>query len=238
MSQLDSLWEYQQTELELAKLKKDMKSSAAYQKRGKLHKLLVEQQELINGYEAEIREHTEQIASMETQLNTLLHDYDLENSELEIMQNDEESTAEELTEARKSIEKLVGRINGLNRELSKLIAWCDEISDSVTKTYAKAARAKRDYDAVRTVCDAEKDSFMPKIDALTKELEEKEKTIPPELFERYRSLKKNYLTPVARVVNDQCGGCYMMLSSVQLKKVAAGNQVIQCENCGRLLFMK
>ncbi len=237
MSQLDCLWEYQQTELELAKLKKDMKSSAAYQKRGKLYKLLVEQQEIINGYETEIKEHTEQIASMESQLNSLLHDYDLENSELEIMQNDDESTAEELTEARKSIEKLVGRINGLNRELSKLIAWCDEISDSVTKTYAKASRAKRDYDAVRTVCDAEKDSFMPKIDALTKQLEQQEAKIPPELMNRYKSLKKNYLTPIAKVINGQCGGCYMMLSSVQEKKVAAGNQIIQCENCGRLLFM-
>lgn len=237
MSQLDCLWEYQQTELELAKLKKDMKSSTAYQKRGKLYKLLVEQQEIINGYEAEIKEHTEQIASMEAQLNTLLHDYDLENSELEIMQNDEESTAEELTEARKSIEKLVGRINGLNKELTKLIAWCDEISDSVTKTYAKAAHAKRDYDAVRTVCDAEKDSYMPKIDALTKELEQKQAKVPPELMQRYLNLKKNYVTPVAKVVNGQCGGCYMMLSSVQEKKVAAGNTIIQCENCGRLLFM-
>ena len=122
-------------------------------------------------------------------------------------------------------------------ELTKLIAWCDEISDSVTKTYAKASRAKRDYDAVRTVCDAEKDSFMPKIEALTKELEEKKAKIPPELMQRYQNLKKNYLTPVAKVINGQCGGCYMMLSSVQEKRVASGNAIIQCENCGRLLFM-
>lgn len=237
MSQLDSLWEYQQTELELAKLKKEMKSSTAYQKRGKLYKLLVEQQDIINGYEAEIKSHTEQIASMDSQLSSLLHDYDLENSELEIMQNDEESTAEELTEARKSIEKLVARINELNRELTKLVSWCDEITDQIGKTYQKASRAKRDYDAIRTVCDAEKDSFMPKIDALTKELEVKKAKIPPELMKRYENLKKNYASPVAKVINGQCGGCYMMLSSVQEKRVASGNAIIQCENCGRLLFM-
>ena len=148
-----------------------------------------------------------------------------------------QSLSANLDEARRAIEKLVGRINGLNRELTKLIAWCDEISDSVTKTYAKASRAKRDYDAVRTVCDAEKDSFMPKIEALTKDLEEKKAKIPPELMQRYQNLKKNYLTPVAKVINGQCGGCYMMLSSVQEKRVASGNAIIQCENCGRLLFM-
>ena len=237
MSQLDCLWDYQNAELELAKLNKEMKSSPAYQKRSKLYKLLVEQQNIITGYEAEIKEHTEQIESAETQLANLLHDYELENSELETMQNDAESTAEELTEARKSIEKLVGRINGLNKELSKLLAWCDEISDSINKTYAKAGRAKKDYDAIRTVCDAERDSYMPKIDALTKELEAKKAKIPPELMKRYETIKKNHATPVAKVINGQCGGCYMMLSSVAEKRVAAGNAIVQCENCGRLLFM-
>lgn len=237
MSQLDSLWEYQNTELELAKLNKEMKSSPAYQKRSKLYKLLVEQQEIINGYEAEISGHTEQIASMETQLSGLMHDYELENSELEIMQNDAESTAEELTEARKSIEKLVGKINALNKELSKLLAWCDETSEAITKTYSKAGRAKKDYDAIRTVCDAEKDSFQPKIEALQKELAEKKAKIPPELMKRYEAIRKNHATPVAKVINGQCGGCYMMLSSVAERRVAAGNAIVQCENCGRLLFM-
>ena len=38
-------------------------------------------------------------------LDALLKRYDLEKSELDIMENDEESTAAELTEAKKSIEK-------------------------------------------------------------------------------------------------------------------------------------
>lgn len=237
MSQLDTLWEYQNTELELAKLNKEMKSSPAYQKRSKLYKLLVEQQEIIKKYEADIDEHSKSIAVMESQIEELLHDYELENSELSAMESDEEVTAPELTEARKSIEKLVGRINGLNKELAKVIEWCEGISEQITNTYSKAGRAKKDYDAVRTVCDAEKDSFAPKLEVLQKKLEEQKAKIPPDLMKRYETLKKNYATPIAKVVNGQCGGCYMMLSSVQEKRVAAGNAVIQCENCGRLLFM-
>lgn len=237
MSQLDALWEFQQAELELAKLTKEMKSSPAYQKRGRLHKVLVEHQERIKGYETQIGEYTEQIASLEAQLAALTHDLELETSELESMQQDEAVTAAELTESRRAIERLVGKVNALNRELTKLSAACDELVEAIGKTYSEAARAKRDYDAVRTVCDAEKDSYQPKIDALTKEIEERKAKIPPDLMKRYERLKKNYQQPIAKVVNGQCGGCYMMLSSVAEKRVAAGAAIVQCENCGRLLIM-
>ena len=43
MGQLNKLWEYQQAELELAKLNKEMHSSPNYQKRIKLQKVLREQ---------------------------------------------------------------------------------------------------------------------------------------------------------------------------------------------------
>lgn len=44
MNKLDALWEYQQAELALARLKREMKSSPSYQKRTKLHNFLAEQQ--------------------------------------------------------------------------------------------------------------------------------------------------------------------------------------------------
>ncbi|MBQ7060524.1 MAG: hypothetical protein IJM85_01945 [Clostridia bacterium] len=238
MSRLNDLWEYQSRELQLLKLTKEMKSSPAYQKKTKLHKILTDHQNRIHEYEEELKSHTEQIAALETQLSQQLHEYELENSELETMQQDEEVTAEELTESRKSIEKLCGRINALNRDLTKLIAWCEEITQNITKTFSDAKRAKLDYDAVRTVCDAEKENFAPKINELKKELEERKASIPPELMKEYEALRKNYSMPVAKVASGQCTGCYMKLSSVVEKRVASGSAIVRCENCGRLLFME
>ena len=237
MSQLDSLWEYQQIDLELTRLNKELRSSPAYQKRSRLHKVLVEQKEKLAGYEATLQEHAELIASLEEQLAACLHDYELELSELDSMENDEETTSQEVVEARKSIERLSARVNSLTRELNKLSAWCTEITEAVTKTYAEGGRAKRDYDALRTACDAEKESYQPKIDALTKELEEKKAAIPPELLKRYERIKKNYPEPIAKVINGQCSGCHMGLSSVAEKRVAAGIAIVTCENCGRLLII-
>lgn len=238
MSQLDKLWEYQQAELELAKLNKEMHSSPNYQKRSKLQKVLREQMDVINGFETELETRSAQLSSMQAQLENLLHDYDLEKSELDVMETDEEATPEELTESKKAIEKLVGRINALSRELNALVESCDKLAESINTTYAKAGKAKRDFDAVRTVCDEEKEGFAPKIDELSKKLDAIRSDIPDELFETYSTFKKNHIAPIAPLSNGRCGGCHMALPAVVEKRVQAGNTIVRCENCGRILFCR
>lgn len=238
MSQLDKLWEYQQADLELAKLNKEMHSSPNYQKRSKLQKLLREQRDVINGFETELESHTSQLAAAQSQLDSLLHDYDLEKSELEVMENDDEATPEELTESKKAIEKLVGKINSLSRELNALLESCDKLTESINTTFTKASKAKRDFDAVRTVCDEEKEVFAPRIDELTKKLDDIHADIPDDLFETYSTFKKNHAAPIALLSNSRCGGCHMALPAVVEKRVAAGNSIVRCENCGRILYCR
>ena len=96
MNKLDALWEYQQAELALARLKREMKSSPSYQKRTKLHNFLAEQQASIEKINADMRAKDGSLATCSSKLDALLKRYDLEKSELDIMENDEESTAAEL----------------------------------------------------------------------------------------------------------------------------------------------
>lgn len=238
MGQLDKLWEYQQAELELAKLNKEMRSSPNYQKRGKLQKLLREQMDVITGFEKELETRSSQLASMQAQLEALLHDYDLEKSELDIMEADEEATPEELTESKKAIEKLLGKVSALSRELNATVEYCDKLSESINATFSKVVRAKRDYDAVRTVCDEEREGFAPRIKELEEKLEQIRKDIPSDLFERYSTLKKNHIAPIALLSNGQCGGCHMALPAVVEKRVQSGTTIVRCENCGRILYYR
>ena len=206
MNKLDALWEYQQAELALARLKREMKSSPSYQKRTKLHNFLAEQQASIEKINADMRAKDGSLATCSSKLDALLKRYDLEKSELDIMENDEESTAAELTEAKKSIEKLLEEINALHKELAEMITWLNQASEAISSAYSKAGRAKKDYDAVRAVCDAEKDAFKPRLDAAEALIAEKRGDVPDELMSKYLALKKNYVNPVAKVANNQCSG--------------------------------
>jgi len=47
--------------------------------------------------------------------------------------------------------------------------------------------------------------------------------------------KKNGLA-VAPVKGGQCGGCHVRLVPATLIKAQGGNEIVQCENCGRILY--
>ena len=143
MNKLDALWEYQQAELALARLKREMKSSPSYQKRTKLHNFLAEQQASIEKINADMRAKDGSLATCSSKLDALLKRYDLEKSELDIMENDEESTAAELTEAKKSIEKLLEEINALHKELAEMITWLNQASEAISSHTPRRDAQKR-----------------------------------------------------------------------------------------------
>lgn len=65
--------------------------------------------------------------------------------------------------------------------------------------------------------------------------QEKGKDIEQALMDRYQEIKKHCIPPVAKLVNGQCGGCFMGLPQVTLRNFKAGAKVIECESCGRMI---
>ena len=41
---------------------------------------------------------------------------------------------------------------------------------------------------------------------------------------------------MAKVENYQCSGCNMSLPTSTVKRVATGEGIVECENCGRILY--
>ena len=64
------------------------------------------------------------------------------------------------------------------------------------------------------------------------------KEVDAALLERYTSIKKRASPPMALLSGDLCGGCNMSLPQAVLRKIKAGADVVECENCGRILFVR
>jgi uncharacterized protein len=65
-------------------------------------------------------------------------------------------------------------------------------------------------------------------------------TIPDDLLADYERLRRHLGgVGVARVIGGMCGGCHLMLSATELDRLrhAAGNVVVHCEQCGRILVL-
>jgi hypothetical protein len=62
-----------------------------------------------------------------------------------------------------------------------------------------------------------------------------ETKIPPQLLGRYRRLLERSGRAVVPVVENSCTGCFSAIPHSFVSSTHA-DQVLQCENCGRILF--
>ena len=104
------------------------------------------------------------------------------------------------------------------------------------KNTTKAAQAQysengKKYNELKASKQAEKTEIEQK-------LAEIKAKVDPKLMETYLQKRANKIYPVVyEVVNSVCGACSMSLSLSELNKLKNG-EVIECDQCGRILYQK
>ncbi|MEG1882478.1 MAG: C4-type zinc ribbon domain-containing protein [Clostridia bacterium] len=237
MSKLDALWAYQEVELQKAQLESAIRSTPSRLLFNKLHKLLKNQQNTIQKLSDDMNKREQQLAKLMEQLARLNDQVEMENSELATMQQDAETTAEEMTELRGDVEKINREIAIAVREAKTLQGDLEKALEEYQQTCLTGNKAKKEYDQLRVVCEKELAESADKLASYDIEIERLRKTVDAELLDRYEKVKQHHPAPIAKVVNSKCSGCNMSLPMVALKKLYLPDVVIECENCGRILYV-
>ena len=236
MGKLDAMLLYQQTEQKKLEAEQAVRSTPPRQKLSRLHKLLKTQQATIQKLTEETETRLSQINKLSEQAKRLEERIELENSELATITGDEESTAAEMTELRVDIERLQKEINQVVREAKKLLSEAEKAAEEYRETNLTAKNAKKEYDQVRAVCEKERDDSAEMLASFDEKLEQIRKDVDPALFQRYEKVKQHYAAPIVPVIGGKCSGCNMSLPMVMLKRLNAPDAVLECENCGRILY--
>ena len=236
MGKLDAMLLYQKTEQKKLEAEQAVRSTPARQKLSRLHKLLKTQQATIQKLTEETETRLSQINKLSEQAKRLEERIELENSELATITGDEESTAAEMTELRVDIERLQKEINQVVREAKKLLSEAEKAAEEYRETNLTAKNAKKEYDQVRAVCEKERDDSAEMLASFDEKLEQIRKDVDPALFQRYEKVKQHYAAPIVPVIGGKCSGCNMSLPMVMLKRLNAPDAVLECENCGRILY--
>ena len=58
------------------------------------------------------------------------------------------------------------------------------------------------------------------------------------LLKEIRGNKEQSSTVMAEIRQDRCGGCNMALASLVIQNVKDKGRIIECENCGRILYSR
>lgn len=236
MNNWEALWEYQQANLALAKLNDNLRSTPTYKKYLRLKTACKKYNETLEELVTQLNIKLASIDDVSTNYAKLKRQYELEKSELDIMEKDSLTTSAEATESKKALDKLSVSIKRFSQELRNLLTWCTNVRKRINDTSDKLETAMLERDNAKHLCDSERNEAVPEANRIKADILAKRADVPEELLQKYNALCASVPNPVARLNGDTCGGCHMALSSVIVRKVTGGNNYVECENCRRILI--
>lgn len=233
---MEALWAYQEAEVAKNAVENEIRTTPARLQLNKLHKQLKNQQAVIAKLSEDIETYEQQLAKLTEQVSKLEDRLQVESAELVTIKQDDESTAEEMTELKGDIERSNREVSQGVREAKALLTEIEKASEEYQTTARAAGKAKKEYDVLRVQCEEERVARQGELDRHDQNLAQLGKTVDPALLERYNQVKQHHAVPIAKIVNSKCGGCNMSLPMVMLKKIATTDGIVECENCGRILY--
>lgn len=206
----------EQTPGEIARLEEQLKESRAaldqvQERQAALAKERRSLEQEVERIAADIRKHQTQLLSVKTnkEYSALLHEIEQEKSKI--------SEAEE---------KILLAMEAM-----------DELSAAEGREKEAFGRCQRENQAGRQDLDRQAAEARALADQLAGDREEAIKALPREVLALYERVGKARNGVAAAVVkNGSCGGCYGNLPTQLLNRVRGMDQIITCENCGRILI--
>jgi len=143
----------------------------------------------------------------------------------------------------KELANLQHEVEGLKAKRTQLEDKALEIMEQVEQTEASVANLSREFKKLEAEWQSQQQQLsgnMEELKATLSELKHKRQTlsasIDPQAIGFYEQLKRQKGTALAKVEQGICVGCRISLSAAQLQQVRTGS-LVQCSNCGRILFL-
>ncbi|MGI6174355.1 MAG: zinc ribbon domain-containing protein [Christensenellales bacterium] len=231
--QLDLLWEYMQVDMEAGQLENNMRRSPNRQKLMKNRNFILEQQKNLKKIEADFSAMGDRLAALQDECKRLDA---LVAEQVKSISENPAQDAEEAAKQIQSLQKLLETLTQYEQELSKLRRDAEGRDRQQREIRVRAAKAKAEYEAVREEYEVEFKRDQAELSRLHAKTQEEAAQLPSELLEIYNSIRKHVQPPIAELIGNQCGGCHMSVPSATVSKVELGEEIAECDNCGRILY--
>lgn len=233
MIQLEPLWNYQKADLALYRFERGLKNSETRNKLLKVRSQIMEQQNSVKRLEQQLKKSQSELRRIHEELRVC------QKKAEDVQAQIEQGAYTELKQVRQAIRQLEEATKSLNGE-KKLLQEVADLGNNTEKVLKTARNnmleGKAEFDRLKAIHDEELQKATPELDRLNAELKAMEPGLDPALLAQYQAIKKNRANPVALVENEQCQGCNMSLPSLTLSRLRDGKEIVECENCGRILY--
>ena len=235
MMQLDTLWQFMQVDMEADNFENKMRQSANRQKLLKQRDFLKDQQANMKKLENDVAVMQDRLEAVEDEAKRL--EKVLANLSEDISANPPQS-AEEAAKRMESVQKLLDSLKRYEQELDKMRKDADIKDRQQKEIRVRAAKTKIEFDQLKQEYDREFKEDTAKLNELRANTEKESQKVDAELLEKYRNIKQHCTPPMARLMDGQCTGCFVSLPSATLLNIKSGENIVLCDNCGRILYYK
>ena len=233
--QLDTLWQFMQTDMEADKFEAKMRHSENRQKLIKQRNFLMEQQEHMKKLQNDV-------AVMQDRLEAVQDEAVRLEKVVQGLCDDIEANppkdADEAAEKAESVRKVMDTLTRYEQELQKMRQDSETKDRQQKEIRVRAAKTKAEYDQLKQVYDGEFKTDSVHLQQMRDHIEKEAGKVDPALLSRYRAIKQHCTPPMARLINGQCSGCFMTLPSAIMLELKDGKRIVECDNCGRILYME
>lgn len=230
----DKILEVQKIEGEILKLENDLSKS------GDREKASMIQQELKNYHSrlVVLEENAKKVNAVYSKAVKKYQEYSDKLTELEKQIETVSTENYELYE--KAYKDFSSIAVGLEKEITKLHNDIQQISHEYEEIIKLSKVGREKFDKYKEKYTKLKNEIEPKISALKTELSKVQKEVDSKILQRYMQKRENKIFPVfVKLVENKCGGCRMEISASKLGAVKSNElKIIDCENCGRLIYTK
>ena len=130
-----------------------------------------------------------------------------------------------------------GKLKSAEKELSKMVSHSQMMENRYKEVRTKAAKARDEYTRLKAGYDKEFEKQTARLEELKQERADAAQGIDEAYMERYKAIRSQRFPVLASLRNDQCSGCNMSLPSAVAKQLQGSDEIVECENCGRILYI-
>ncbi len=228
---LDLLYKLQQTDVEIDKIRalRGALPQEVAQIQDELSSLkgkVAHLEEVIAGYEQSIENNRKETVEIDAQtekykqeLNSISNSREYDSIEKEI---ENQGLLHDIAQ------KHIGEARMAIAERKDSIAT---LQDRITIREQDLAAKQEELDGIVASTAEQEKQLSDKREKFTSKLDERTLSA----YNRIRGSVHNHLAVVTVYNGDSCGGCFNAITPQRLVDIAAGNKLILCENCGRIL---
>ena len=231
--QLDAMWQFMQVDMEADGFEGKMRQSPRRLKLIKHRDFLKDQQATMKKLEAELAVMQDRLAAVQDEADRLGKAL---NAMVEEFEANEPADAEAADKQAEAVKKLLDSLTRYENELAKMRRDAQDKDRQQKDIRTRAAKAKQEFDLLKGEYEKELAADTETLNKMRARTEQEAKKLPKDMLERYTAIKQHCTPPMAKLVNGQCGGCFMSLAGATLLDIQKGDKIVVCDNCGRILY--